>query len=770
MSNFTSLEINRIEEMVKPYFNFEDALTQYEKLGLIYRQSEIEKEHAFMEEMLEFFNLGNTINFKRVNSLHNSFDYVKKGGILSSEFLYNYANFFANLRELKRGFISLNNNKFDKILDIVYDFQDYSSLENRLYESILADFTISSNASIKLSTIRKSLEQLKNSYSSIIKNCVNRYANYLSEEKEVIKNGLPSLAVKSMYKNKINGIVSDVSNTGNTIFIIPIEILNLENKILELKKEEEIEIQRILEEFTKIISSRLDEIEFDYKYCLKLDSLYARVSFGLSYKGSIAKVSEDIYLPELGILMIEESKLVRNSLYLGGNNSKILVISGPNAGGKTVFIKAIALACYMNQRLLMVDCLQQARLKVFDNIFFISGDNQSIIDNLSTFSSHIAMINDSLNNITKNSLLIIDEIGQGTSPNDGEAIGVGVIKLVEKIGLFSILTSHYEGIKNLALSDSKILTGAMIFDENTIAPTFKFKEGLIGKSYALEVAKNIGFNNDVLAYAKKYLSDVNSSKQNLAMDKLSKLQLQNEKLKEKYNLKLQELEKLSNRRKEAILALSKEKQNIAEKANKKIESLVEQELEKIELAYKANKINLNQLAQIKNILHNITKKKEENKSKPKSNHVFLIGDKVKVISMDNIGYITSLNLSKKTLVVNLEGVSIKTKFDDVIYIPNIEKVEKPLSNLDKMIVRKSSVPLECNLIGLYEKEAYDKLDKYMDDVILAKYHQVRIIHGFGSGILRKMVQNYLSKNKNVESFRPGGEHEGGLGATVVYLK
>lgn len=769
MSILNGLEINKIESMINKYFQFEDSYNQYKYLGIIIDKKIISKEHEFLNEGLDFFNKGGILNLKKVNSLEHSFSLVNKDGILNEEELYYIMAFLDNIEEFKRNFDNQPN--YFNINDLTLDLINFTDFNKNLHRCILPDFTLSNDSSALLQDLTYQISRLETSFSSVIKQCITRYKDYISEEGEQIKNGVPCLAIKSNFKYKVNGLIADISNSGNTTFIIPLEILNLENKLSELKNKKIEEINRILKDFTLFIKKHLDDFKSNYKICLKLDSVIARASFGISYKGNIAKISDDICLEGLGILLIDDNKLVRNSIRLGDKNPKILVISGPNAGGKTVLIKSVALAIYMNQRLLCVPTLGEARLKIFDNIVFISGDNQSILDNLSTFSSHISIINDGLKQITKDSIFIVDEIGQGTSPNDGEAIGIGVIKYIEKIGSFSIITSHYDEIKNLALSDDLIENGAMIFNEENIKPTFKFKQDLIGKSYALEVANNIGLIPEVISNAQAFLKSKKNYSQEEVLARLNKLENENIKLNDQYKLKLEELDRLTKKRNDAINTLNKQKEDIQINADKKIDDIVAYQTSLIEKAYKEKKINLQQLAEMKGLMNSLhASKPNKIPVKAEQKHDFKENDKVKVNSLNGKGFIVSINLSKNIARVNVDGLIVNSKLDDLTFIPPTKTVEKKISTLDKYIEKKVGVPIELNIIGLREKEAKEKLEKYMDDVILANYHQVRIIHGFGSGILRQMVQKYLSNNKNVKSYRNGGETEGGLGATVVYLK
>ncbi|MDY4723903.1 MAG: Smr/MutS family protein, partial [Bacilli bacterium] len=568
-------------------------------------------------------------------------------------------------------------------------------------------------------------------------------------------------------KSYVKGFVSDVSNSGSTVYIVPLEIIEMNNEIYELKEKEKEEEERIVKALTQLIKEEQEAIYKDYLIALRLDSLLARVKFGLSYKGSVASISTSIKLEELSHLLINRDVVVKNDFEVE-DDKKIVVITGPNAGGKTVLIKAISLACYLNQRGYLVPA-KKAELKTFSSIEFIAGDGQSIMDNLSTFSGHIVEINSSLSKIDKDSLFVVDEIGQGTSPLDGEAIGNAVIDYLESVGCYGILTSHYEGLKEKAIRDDEVEVGSMIFDEDTIKPTFKYKRGLIGRSYALEVAKNLHMKEEILVKAQEYLDRSLDSEEKKAIANLTKLQEQNERLKQSYEEKLNKLNELNAKREQAIKALQVEKENIKAKAQDKIDSLVDEKIDELDEIFKKNKNRID-LASFASLKGQLNKMKEREEDEVKVKVRFEVNDYVKVNSINNTGYIKSIKGNK--IEVDIDGMLLKTDLGDLVKLPDPKKakIKQNYAKIDKVFLGKSGVPLECNLIGLHVDEAKEKLEKYIDDCMLMHYHEVRIIHGHGTGALRTMVKEYCASNKNIKSTRFGDTYEGGVGATIITFK
>ena len=760
-----SLEYEKIEKMLEEYFSFEDSLEDFKKEEMIKDDFYLDREHKYLSELLDFFNQNNIINTLHVYPLRNYFSLLDKGGNIGIKGLSDFLPFLENISLYIEAFKDRNN--MELILDLVLDLRDFKYIHDRIDQAILPDLTIDSNASSTLYSIRKKIQAYETSISSKAREIAKKYSNYLAESNITIKDGLPSLAVKNSYKSYVKGFVSDVSNSGSTVYIVPLEIIEMNNEIYELKEKEKEEEERIVKALTQLIKEEQEAIEKDYLIALRLDSLLARVKFGLSYKGSVAAISTSIKLEELSHLLINRDVVVKNDFEVE-DDKKIVVITGPNAGGKTVLIKAISLACYLNQRGYLVPA-KKAELKTFSSIEFIAGDGQSIMDNLSTFSGHIVEINSSLSKIDKDSLFVVDEIGQGTSPLDGEAIGNAVIDYLESVGCYGILTSHYEGLKEKAIRDDEVEVGAMIFDEDTIKPTFKYKRGLIGRSYALEVAKNLHMKEEILVKAQEYLDRSLDSEEKKAIANLTKLQEQNERLKQSYEEKLNKLNELNAKREQAIKALQVEKENIKAKAQDKIDSLVDEKIDELDEIFKKNKNKID-LASFASLKGQLNKMKEREEDEVKVKVRFEVNDYVKVNSINNTGYIKSIKGNK--IEVDIDGMLLKTDLGDLVKLPDPKKakIKQNYAKIDKVFLGKSGVPLECNLIGLHVDEAKEKLEKYIDDCMLMHYHEVRIIHGHGTGALRTMVKEYCASNKNIKSTRFGDTYEGGVGATIITFK
>jgi DNA mismatch repair protein MutS2 len=768
-SAYEALEFGEIEKELFPCFRFEENIIDFQKSDMIQDPAVLDNEHSLLSEAVYLSQQGLRLSLLHVYPLSDSLKILFKGGVLSIKTLADYIPFFDDCEVFSQQIAGRKDLK--RLNQYALEISDFSYLKERLSQAILPDLTIADDASSELFVIRTKIRKAQSSIGEALRQASQKYSQYLADTPETVKNGLPSLAVRSDLKGRVPGMAVEMSHTGQTTYIVPLEVLDIQNQIFELKGEEEQEIERIIEDLSALLKQNYDALLKAYQNCLLLDSVFGRVSYGLSYEGSVAWNSDSIKLQDLAHPLLRAEKVVRNNISLGGEKPKILVISGPNAGGKTVLIKAVALAVYMNQRGLLVCARGDASLPLVDKIFFLTGDSQSIMDSLSTFSGHIAALKEGLDEIDRDSLFVVDEIGQGTSPSDGEALGVAVIDYLKRIGCLSILTSHYDGIKQKAFEDPSCLIGAMIFDEETIKPTFRYQEGMVGKSYALEVSSSLGLNPDIIQEAKEYVGNKNKENGRETLEATLKLQQENLKLKESYEAKIKEAEALTEKRKRALEALSAEKNAINKKAEDRVEVLVQQKLDEIELAYKAHKIDLKQMADLKAEVKKVQIQEAKEAAEAKPERKFRVGDHVIVLSMNNSGYITAINENKATASVKIGGLEVKTNPADLKFLDAGNVVKKPeIAIADQFFEKKSGIPLELNLLGLRAEEAREKLDKYMDDCLLMHFHQVRIIHGNGTGALRTMVQEYLKKCKYVASSRWGGDGEGGVGVTVVTFK
>lgn len=538
---------------------------------------------------------------------------------------------------------------------------------------------------------------------------------------------------------------------------------------MRLKEKEHEEIARILKELSLYTLKYIEPLTKDFFIISRLDFLLAKANYAIDINANVANIVDErvILLKNARHPLIDKDKVISNSFFL--DKQKIMVISGPNAGGKTVCLKVIGLLVIMNQVGLAIPTSEKADLCFFDQIFVDMGDNQSLLDNLSTFSGHIKNLIEILENVSANSLVVLDELGTGTSPLEGEALGVGVIKYLNRLGCFGIFTSHYEGLKSFALENDYILNASMAFDEENIEPTYHLRLGVAGKSYGIDLSKRMGLNKQVIDYSLSYLAKKQKDDKEMTLALLNQKLEQNEALRMDLVKKEEELQEKTEDLKKEISKYKRLENQIYLNSEKEKEKLIEKAKEEIQQIVDDFKSSSNHK------LHEVITAKKKlddlintSDSEQKINQVININDNVRIVDSDISGKVIRLK-QNQAIILTSQGLTLSV---------NLNKLEKYKPT--KKVVNKNSpsslfkttkvVKLECNLIGLRVEEALKELDKYLDDALVSHYHEVRIIHGSGTGALRSAVHDYLNKRKEIKSFRLGGLGEGGVGATVVYFK
>ena len=764
---YSTFEFNLIKERLLKHATVELAKKYVEDLSMFDSKEELEDSLTYLNEGIRYANKYGRLNIYYHPNLIPNLVSIKKGGIGSKEFFYQVGYLLENIKLIKEEF--KESEVFVLIDEIVKSLNSLDQVKARIDRVISPSLDILDSASPNLYRIRTKILRLESSISSLSRQLVDKYRNYLSDGHGAFKNGIFTLMVKSTYKNRVQGIVHATSDTGQTLFIQPQELIEVYNEIASLKEEELQEIQIILKELSLFISKYDRELLVNNLNIARLDFIFAKATFAISYNGEIAKISNEkkILLKSAAHPLIDPKKVVRNDFIM--EKEKMMVITGPNAGGKTVALKVVGLLVIMHQCGLALPIKEGGELAFFDNIFADIGDNQSIIDNLSTFSSHIVNIQDILSKVDSHSLVIIDELGSGTSPLDGEAIGLGVIDYLLNKNCFSMISSHYEALKTYALENDDILCASMIFDEKEIRPTYQLLLHVASSSYGIEVAERFGLNNEVISRAKKYLEERKLSDKEIRLEVLNAQINEVEKLKKMLLLKEEELQKEQEKLRVEIQKNRDLRNEIIQNAEDEKRLLVEKAKEEMDEIFKEFKslenVKLHQLIDAKKKLENNPNLNDE---EDEEDIVCNIGDSVEVIASKARGKVTRLDKNRATILLD-GGLTLQVKLNQIrkvtVVKPNKKKTYTPdiISNMKR-------VSTECNVIGMTVKEAIEVISKYLDDCTVVHYKQCRIIHGCGTGKLRSGVHEYLKKCPYVESYRLGGMGEGGVGATVVTLK
>ena len=659
-------------------------------------------------------------------------------------------------------------------------------LEDDIDFAILSEDMMNDRASSHLYSIRQSIkranEEVKNKLQQYIKSA--QYQKYLQDAIITVREDRYVIPVKQEYRGYIKGLVHDVSGSGATLFVEPVEIVNLNNQIKILLKEEAAEIDRILREFTARVGEISGALVENEKIVASLDAIYARAHYADEIRGTVPKINARGYIniKKGRHPLIDKNKVVPVSISLG-KTFDILVVTGPNTGGKTVSLKSVGLFVLMAGCGLFLPCEEESEISLFDEIYCDIGDEQSIEQSLSTFSGHMTNIADILKNITPNSLILFDELGAGTEPNEGAALALAITEYILSVKAKAIITTHYTQLKEFSLVTDRVENASMEFDLTTFAPTYKLVVGVPGSSNAIQIAKRLGIGDDIIENAKSKLSAEKVSFENV-LQRAEKLRQQyentNEEIAEMKRSLAKELEAAKNQNKilaserEQLLKNSKaEAKRIVQETTEESKRLLD-ELKKIIRRYNADE---SILFELRSKIKKFGDKKYENDenipnfSRPIEFDSIKVGDYVFVKKLNATGKVLSKNESKKKLEVAVGAMKISASANDLAEaLKTAEDIGQTKTVSVKTNIAAKTLTNEINLIGQTVDEALVNLDAFIDSCLVASINEIRIIHGRGTGALMKGVQDHLKKHAHVAEFRLGAYGEGDRGVTIAKLK
>lgn len=769
---YKTLEINQILENIKEYSKSDKNRAEILCLKMFSSFEENKLALKEVDEMQSLLLRHGKLPINVTFDVSNIVSKSSKGGTLSILEIENVTNEIINAINIFKYFAKSENLLYPLLNRISDRLVDLSFLEKKIHSIISPNLSIFDNASDCLYKIRQNIVKKDKEIHQLSLNLINKYKDYLTETTISLRNGHFVLPFKSGSKNKISGIIHDVSDSGQTTFIEPSVLVELSNEIYILHKDEEAEIKNILKELSNEISLNKESLLTNNEIIKKLDFISAKASYGNDNDSYVASLVNEriIDLKKARHPLIDKNIVVSNDFYLDENN-RLIIISGPNAGGKTIALKTLGLMVMMNQMAIPLPCQSGAILSFFPKIYADIGDNQSLSDNLSTFAAHISNISTITHFVTKNDLILLDELGTGTSPSEGEAIALATSDFILNKKCFGIISSHFEAMKEYAYRKEHVKNASMEFDDKKLLPTYKLKMGLPGRSYGLEMAKRYHLNDEIILSSKEILKKSNKRTLNDVLDKLNKLVKENEEIKDELSKKEKNLLSKEKDLSYQSKTLNKKKENLLEDVDKEKEKMLLEAEEKINNILRIiNSPNLkqNDLIEAKKKLKELHKDlfKEEEINVDES---LKINDYVENL-LGLKGRITSIK-GNKIEVVTLNGMVVKTSLDKVNKIPTpISGNNVKQRKIDDIASLKSDVGLELNIIGDHIDEGIAKLSKYLDDALIKNFESVRIIHGMGTGALRKAVWDYLKKCPYVKEYHYGGYFDGGSGATIVTLK
>lgn len=787
-----TLEYNKILDQLTEYAFSADAKSRCQKLRPITDRAQIEQlQQQTSDALSRLFKYG-SLSFSGVTDIRDSLKRLEIGGALSAIELLRVCSLLESAKRAKAFARSQDDNDQpdDSLTSLFAGIEPLTPLCDEIRRCILSEDEIADDASSTLHSIRRSMrgmnDKIRAQMNSMINNTTTR--SYLQDTVITMRDGRYCLPVKAEAKSLVPGMIHDQSSTGSTLFIEPMAVVNLNNEYKELQLREQEEIEVILAGLSNLTASYATQLLADYELLTELDFIFARAAFAQTYNGVAPLFNDDgrIHIRKGRHPLLDPKKVVPIDVRLG-EDFRLLIVTGPNTGGKTVSLKTVGLLTLMGQSGLHIPASERSELGIFDEVFADIGDEQSIEQSLSTFSSHMVNIIRILEQVNDRSLVLFDELCAGTDPTEGAALAISILSKLHLYGARIMATTHYSELKVYALSTPGVENACCEFDVATLSPTYRLLIGIPGKSNAFAISEKLGLPTDLIADAKGRISksegdfedliaDLEKSRSTIEREQLeiNQYKAEIESLKEKLEQKQERLDssrdKILREANEQAYSILKEAKDVADetirnfnKYGKAGAPVSEMEKERTKLRGKmdkaAQKMSEQKKASVPN--HNVPKK-------------LRIGDSVKVISMNLKGTVHSLPNAKGDLYVQMGILRSLVNINDLILLeedaaPGTKKFQKTSAGKIKMS-KSASVSTEINLIGKTTDEAIPLLDKYLDDAYLAHLPSVRIVHGKGTGALRNAVQAHLKRLKYVKSFHLGEFGEGDAGVTIAEFK
>ena len=678
--------------------------------------------------------------------------------------------------------------KYPIIQSLARSLYIHKDLEEEIFNAIVSEIEISDSASSDLRSIRRRIIQKNQSIRSKLNSIISSttYQKYLQDSIISMRGDRFVVPVKAEYRSMVSGIIHDQSSSGATLFIEPMSIVEMNNDLRQLKLEEVEEIERILAELSAMVGEVSRELISNQEILSKLDFIFAKGKLSLEMKAVEAKLNRD---KKFRIVngrhpLLDKSSVVANTVYLGEDFTTLL-ITGPNTGGKTVTIKMVGIFALMTQCGLHIPADYGSSMCVFDNIFADIGDDQSIEQSLSTFSSHMTRIVDILDNVTENSLVIFDELGAGTDPEEGAALAIAILEDIRMAGASCIATTHYSELKKYALAKPDVENAAVEFDMEELSPTYRLLIGVPGKSNAFEISRKLGLQNHIIDRAKDFLTSDNIELedvlQNVEKSRLKteeelrraeKMREEVENIRNEYNIKM---EKMQTSRDKMLENARSEAFSIIRQAKDSTDNMIK-ELKEIE-KQRASKDKDRRIEKIRKEISESMGKLQPSvesmvvpKYASKEIKNLKAGEDVDIITLRQEGTVISADDKKKEALVQVGIMKMNLPYKS---LKRIEKKDQSnVTRTTRKIIRSKSgnVKREVDLRGMNLEEAIMKVEKYLDDACMAGHDEVTIIHGIGTGVLKKGISEWLKTNPHVKSMREGKYGEGGIGVTIVTVK
>ena len=770
-----TLEFNKVKALFEPHLLTEQGLEQLKELTPTDKGDKIKQAFAEMQEMQELFVEHPHFSISATKDIAATCKRLEMGADLNiEEFLLLKRVIFAS-RELKNFYDNLENVRLDHLANWFEKLHDFPHLQGNLQAINEAGF-IENFASEELARIRRKIHDSESQVRDVLQDLLKQKSQMLTEGIVASRNGRQVLPVKNTYRNKIAGVVHDISASGNTVYIEPREVVKLSEEIASLRADERYEMMRILQELSERVRPHAAEIANDAWIIGRLDLIRAKVRFIQETGAVVPQVSEEQEIQLLHVRHPLVKNAVANDVHFGKDLTAI-VITGPNTGGKTIMLKTLGLTQVMAQSGLPILADNGSRVGIFEEIFADIGDEQSIEQSLSTFSSHMTNIVDILGKVNQNSLLLLDELGAGTDPQEGAALAMSILEDLRLRQVKTMATTHYPELKAYGIETAYVQNASMEFDTASLRPTYRFMQGVPGRSNAFEIAKRLGLSDVIVGDASKQINqdnDVNRIIEQLEEQTLeSRKRLENIRQVEQENLKMNRaLKKLYNE-------LNREKETELNKAREQAAEIVDLALAEsddiLKNLHSKSQLKPHEIIEAKAKLKKLAPEKvdlSKNKvlQKAKKKRAPKVGDDIIVLSYGQRGTLTNqLKDGRWEAQVGLIKMTLEEKEFDLVQAQQEAPVKKKQVNVVKRAGGKGP-QARLDLRGKRYEEAMEALDAFIDQALLNNMAQVDIIHGIGTGVIREGVTKYLQRNKQVKSFGYAPQNAGGSGATIVTFK
>ena len=752
--DYANLDLDQIKRQISQFASIEEAKSFILNEEVPFNPLQIRKNVSLTREAMKLLKQDLNVSFDGIFNVNDLLIKADKGMALDGIEIRNVLVFHNHCARIKKIFDRLEGDLSLK------DFSDSINLDQKVFDKIECCIdnsgTVKDDASEKLEKINNDLNKCEKDLYNRAYTFIDKHSASLQEPSFYIRNDRITFLIKNSDKNKYQGYTYGSSSSGLAFYVEPASFIDANNRKISLMQDREDEIERILRELSYLIASIAEAYLHDFESLMDLCVIFAKAQYGMKHNGIMAELTSDEYFcfKDLCHPLIDEKKVVSNTYRLF-SPYKGIVISGSNTGGKTVSLKAIGLSILMTYLGIPI-ISSEATVPFYRGIYVDIDDNQSIEDSLSTFSAHIRNINGILKEADEHCLILIDELISGTDPKEAQAISLAILDKIKEIRAQFIITTHFDDIKNYSYDDEEILLSSVGFDLNTLNPTYHYYEDSIGSSNAIEIASRFFDDPSIIENARQYL-EKNKSEQDEMMDRLAKQMQETEDLKNSLKAKEQEAEELRNKYEEELKRFEEEKEALRMKYVKELDEFIEQTkeaaLEKLDSI--KEKKDTEVVKEIEKLESKIPEKKEKVE--------FKIGDNVRIKDNEQIGIIASIK--GENVTVNVRGLTIRTKVKDLTLMPKIKKQETKVTS-----AKYKRVPSELNLVGERVEDGLVIMEEYLDKANAARMSSVKVIHGIGTGTLRKALRQRLAKLSYVKSFRDGDYYDGGSAVTIVEFK